>query len=108
MQDKARAVIAALRNIAPKTAVEGGLAGLFVAMERAAFDCLRLARLAGFESPMGAVMLSRAEKLTCRATEVADALSRQRCRGQQTIRIEHINQAVIGNVTQGGGRRSDG
>jgi hypothetical protein len=65
-------------------------------MECAAFDCLRLARIAGFNSPMGAVMLARAEKLTCRATEVADAISRQRCRGQQTIRIEHINQAVIG------------
>jgi hypothetical protein len=102
MQDKAKAVIAALRSIAPKTAIEGGLAGLFVAMERSAFDCLRLARIAGFDSPMGAVMLSRAEKLTCRATEVADAISRQRCRGQQTIRIEHINQAVIGTVTARG------
>jgi hypothetical protein len=109
MQDKAKAVIAALRSIAPKTAIEGGLSGLFVAMERAAFDCLRLARLAGFDSPMGAVMLSRAEKLTCRATEVADAISRQRFRGQQTIRIEHVTvesgaRAVIGNVATLGSR----
>jgi hypothetical protein len=109
MQDKAKAVIAALRNIKPRTAVEGGLAGLFVAMERAAFDCLRIARIAGFESPMGAVMLSRAEKLTCRATEVADALSRQRCRGQQFMRVEHVHvesgaRAVIGTVTARGDR----
>lgn len=106
---KAADVVAALKAIAPRTPVEGGLAGLFVAMERAAFDCLAIARLAGFDSPMGAVMLGRAEKLTCRATELADALSRQRFRGQQTIRIEHVTvekgaNAVIGNVAAGGRR----
>ena len=40
---------------------------VFVAAERAAFDCLTSARIAGFDSPMGMVMLSRAEKLTSRA-----------------------------------------
>jgi hypothetical protein len=109
VQDKAKAVIAALRDIAPKTAIEGGLAGLFVAMERAAMDCLRLARLAGFDSPMGAVMLSRAEKLACRATEVADGISRQRYRGQQTVRVEHVHihggQAVVGSLVNAKGSR---
>jgi hypothetical protein len=109
VQDKAKAVIAALRDIAPKTAIEGGLAGLFVAMERAAFDCLKIARLAGFDSPMGAVMLSRAEKLACRATEVADAVSRQRYRGQQTVRVEHVHihggQAVVGSLVNAKGSR---
>jgi hypothetical protein len=55
------------------------------------------------------VMLSRAEKLTCRATELAEALARQRNRGQQTIRIEHVTvekgaNALIGNVAAGGKR----
>jgi hypothetical protein len=102
MQGKARAVIAALRDIAPKTAIEGGLAGLFVAMERAAFDCLRIARIAGFDSPMGAVMLSRAEKLTCRATEVADAISRQRSKGKtQHIVVQRIHGGqAVGMVNQ--------
>jgi hypothetical protein len=103
---KAAAVIAALRDIAPRGPVEGGLAGLFIAMERSAFDCLRIAHLAGLDTPMGMIMLARAEKLTCRAIEAADALSRQRCRGHQTIRIEHINQAVV--AVSGGGRESDG
>jgi hypothetical protein len=31
---------------------------VFVATERAAFDCLAIARIAGFHSPMGMVMLS--------------------------------------------------
>lgn len=103
---KAADVIAALKAIGPRTPIESGLAGLFVAMERAAFDCLAIARIAGFDSPMGMVMLSRAEKLTCRAAELVEALARQRNRGQQTIRIEHVTvekgaSAVIGSVGAG-------
>ena len=67
-------VVAALKNMGPRSAVEGGLAGLFVAAQVAAFDCYRLARLAGFDTPIGEVMLRRADKMTCRATELADAL----------------------------------
>jgi hypothetical protein len=105
---KAADVIAALKSIAPRTAVEGGLAGLFVALERMAFDCLRVARVAGFDTQMGALMLARAEKAACRAIEAADAISRQRYRGQQTVRVEHVHvheggQAVIGAVAAGGG-----
>jgi hypothetical protein len=106
---KAADVIAALKVIAPRNPVESGLAGLFVAMEHAAFYCLAGARIAGFDSPMGMVLLGRAEKLTCRAIELAEALARQRNRGQQTIRIEHVTveqgaNALIGNVAAGGRR----
>jgi hypothetical protein len=106
---KAADVIAALKAIAPRTPVEAGLAGLFVAMERAALDSLAVARIAGFDSPMGIVLLGWAEKLTCRATELAEALARQRSRGQQAIRIEHVTiekgaNAVIGNVAARGRR----
>jgi hypothetical protein len=109
LKAKAADVVAALAAIKPVTPVEGGLAGLFVAMERAAFDCLAIARIAGFDSLMGMMQLGRAEKLTCRATELAEALARQRCRGQQTIRIERITvkkgaNALIGAVA-GGGRK---
>jgi hypothetical protein len=52
-------------------------------MERAAFDCMAGARIAGFDSPMGMVLLGRAEKLCCRATELAAALDRQRNRGHR-------------------------
>jgi hypothetical protein len=106
---KAREVVSALRSLAPRTPVEGGLAGLFVAMERAAFDCLGIARLAGFDTPLGVTMVARAEKLACRAIEAADALSRQRHRGQQFMRVEHVHiheggQAVIGSVDARGRR----
>jgi hypothetical protein len=103
---KAKEAIAALKAIAPRTPVEGGLASLFLVMERAALDCMGVARIAGFGTPLGATMVVRAEKLACRAIEAADALSRQRFRGQQTVRVEHVHvheggQAVIGAV--GGG-----
>jgi hypothetical protein len=95
-------VVSALKNMAPRSAVEGGLAGLFVAAQVAAFDCYRLARLAGFDTPMGDVMLRRADKMTCRATELADALSRQRSRGQQRIVVQHIHGGqAVGMVNQG-------
>jgi len=48
----------------------------------------------------------RAEKLTCRATELAEALARRGTRGQQRIVVEHVTvekgaNAVIGNVAVG-------
>ena len=95
-------VVAALKNMGPRSAVEGGLAGLFVAAQVAAFDCYRLARLAGFDTPIGEVMLRRADKMTCRATELADTLSRQRSRGQQRIVVQHIHGGqAVGMVNQG-------
>ena len=101
---KAADVIAALKAIAPMIPIDGGLASLFVAMERAAFDCMAGARIAGFDTLLGLTLLGRGEKLTCRATELAEALDRQRNRGKQLIRIEHVTNAVIGNVAAGGGR----
>jgi hypothetical protein len=104
IEAKARAVIAALRSIKPVGAIENGLAGLFVAVERMAFDSMQVARVAGLDSPTGMIMLARAEKLACRAAELADAISRQRNRGKrQVIRIERVNietgaQAVVGVV----------
>lgn len=76
LRAKAADVIAVLAAIKPRTPVESGLAGLFVMMERAAFDCMAGARIAGFDSLMGMTLLGRADKLTCRATELAEALDR--------------------------------
>jgi hypothetical protein len=106
VEDRAKAVIEQLRSIKPQGAIEGGLSGLFVAMERAAFDCMRLARLAGLDTPMGITMIARAEKLAIRCIEAADALSRQRYRGQQHVTVEHIHvheggRAVVGVVNAG-------
>ena len=40
--------------------------------------------------------------MTCRATELADALSRQRTRGQQRIVVQHIHGGqAVGMVDQG-------
>jgi hypothetical protein len=56
---------------------------------------------------LGVTLLGRAEKLTCRATALAEVIARQRTRGQQVIRVEHVAvekgaNAVIGNVAVGG------
>jgi hypothetical protein len=47
---KAAAVVAALKSIAPRNPVETSLAGLFVSMQAAAFDCLAIARQASFSA----------------------------------------------------------
>jgi hypothetical protein len=105
LRAKAADAVAALKSIAPRTPVEAGNAGLLVAMQAAAFDCLAIARVAGFDTQMGVVMIGRAEKLTCRANELSEALARRGSRGRQVIRVEHITiesgaSAVIGNVAQ--------
>ena len=67
-------------------------AGLFLAMQRASLDSLAVARIAGFDSALGVVLLSRAEKLACRATELAQVI--RGGRGQRRkIMIDHISHA---------------
>jgi hypothetical protein len=96
---KAADVIAALASLKPRTPMESSLAGLFVAMSAAALDSLAVARIAGFDSVLGVTLLSRAEKLTVRATELAQVIER---RGKKTlsprngfgkILLDHIRDA---------------
>jgi hypothetical protein len=65
-----------------------------VAMSAAALDSLAVARVAGFDSLIGVTLLSRAEKLTCRAVELAEVIA---CPGprdhRRKIVIQHIHEA---------------
>ena len=89
---KAADVVAALASMRPSGPMESSLAGLFIAMQRAALDSLAVARIAGFDSALGVVLLSRAEKLACRATELAQVI--RGGRGQRRkIMIDHISHA---------------
>ena len=77
IRGKAASVIAALAAMKPRTPVDASLGGLFVAMSAAALDALAVARVAGFDSLIGVTLLSRAEKLTVRATELAQVIERR-------------------------------
>jgi hypothetical protein len=94
LRGKAAGVIAALASLKPRTPMDASLSGLFVAMERASLDALSVARVAGFDSPMGMVLLSRAEKLCCRAVELAQVIAASGNRGhRRKIVIDHIRDA---------------
>ena len=89
---KAADVVAALAAMKPSGPMESGLGGLFLAMQRASLDSLAVARIAGFDSALGVVLLSRAEKLACRATELAQVI--RGGRGQRRkVMIDHISHA---------------
>jgi hypothetical protein len=94
IRPKAASVIAALAAMKPSGPMESSLAGLFVAMSAAALDSLAVARVAGFDSLIGVTLLSRAEKLTCRAVELAEVIA---CPGprdhRRKIVIQHIHEA---------------
>ena len=90
LRAKAADVIAALAAMRPSGPVESGLAGLFVAMSAAALDSLAVARVAGFDSLIGVTLLSRAEKLTVRATELAQVIECRGGRGKRRIVIGSI------------------
>lgn len=103
---KAADVIAALKALAPQTPAEAASAGLLVAMDAVALDSLAVARIAGFGTMLGVTLLGRAEKLACRANELAEALARRGNRGPQRIVVEHVTiekgaNAVIGSVAAG-------
>jgi hypothetical protein len=91
LHGKAASVVAALAAMRPTGPMESSLAGLFVAMERAALDSLAVARIAGFDTVLGVTLLSRSEKLCCRAVELAGVIdSPRRGRGRRIISLDGI------------------
>jgi hypothetical protein len=55
---KAADVVRTLASLKPRTPVDASLGALFTAMSAASLDALKIARLAGFDSMMGTVLLS--------------------------------------------------
>ena len=96
LRAKAADVIAALASMRP-THADAGWFGRICSWRwsGASLDALSVARVAGFDSPMGMVMLSRAEKLCCRAVELAQVIDCPSGRGHRSkIVIEdHIRDA---------------
>jgi hypothetical protein len=99
-----------MMGMKPRDALEGMLIGQLIATHNAAMECCRRAMIPGqtFEGRREA--LNQANKLSRTYALLTEALDRHRGKGQQHIRVEHVNvhaggQAIVGAVTPGGGSR---
>jgi hypothetical protein len=102
------AVIASMTGIAPQDEVEGMLAAQMVATHAATMECFRRAAIEGQNFEGREQNLRFADRLSRTYALQLDALKRHRRKADQTVRIERVvvqdgGQAIVGNVTRGGG-----
>ncbi|MCJ2009890.1 hypothetical protein [Methylobacterium sp. J-092] len=103
--------LAAVSGIAPQNEVEAMLATQMVGVHEVAREMLTRAKLADTTDALeryGAL----ATKLLRTYTTQVEALAKLRRKGEQTVRVEHVHvypggQAIVGNVTQGGGAHDE-
>ncbi|WP_191057510.1 hypothetical protein [Geminicoccus harenae] len=102
------AAVNTMKAMAPQDAIEGQLVAQMVATHDAAMECFRRAALPEqtFEGRQSS--LGFANKLLRTYALLTDTLNKHRGKGQQTVRVEHVTveaggQAIVGNVTTGGG-----
>ena len=103
--------LAAVSGIAPQNEVEAMLATQMVGVHEVAMEMLTRAKLADTTDALeryGAL----ATKLLRTYTNQVEALAKVRRKGEQTVRVEHVHvypggQAIVGNVTQGGGAHDE-
>ncbi len=104
-----QAALAALRDAAPRDALEGMLAAQMVALHHAAMECLRRAHLPEQASEVRQANLGQAGKLSRTYATLLEALDKHRGKGQpQVVRVERVNveaggQAIVGAVSHPGG-----
>ena len=110
LTQQVEATRAAMMGMKPRDALEGMLIGQLIASHNAAMECCRRAMIPEqtFEGQREA--LNQANKLSRTYALLTEALDRHRGKGQQHIRVEHVNvhaggQAIVGAVTPGGGSR---
>lgn len=104
----ANATIAALIGIAPRDEAEGMLAAQMVSVHNSAMECFRRAMIEGQTFEGREQNLRFADRLSKTYAHQLDALKRYRRKADQTVRIERVvvkdgGQAIVGNVTRGGG-----
>ena len=100
--------IALVHGIRPTDEVEGMLATQMVATHSAAMECLKRAQLYEQTFEGRKQNLNFATKLLRTYTAQMEALNRHRGKGQQKMTVEHVHvhdggQAIVGNVSKGGG-----
>jgi hypothetical protein len=99
-----------MMGMKPRDALEGMLIGQLIASHNAAMECYRRAMIPGQTFEGRRENLNQANKLSRTYAALTEALDRHRGKGQQHIRVEHVNvhaggQAIVGAVTPGGGSR---
>jgi hypothetical protein len=101
---------AAMMGMKPRDTLEGMLIGQVIASHNAAMECYRRAMIPEQTFEARRENLNQANKLSRTSAALTEALDRHRGKGQQHIRVEHVNvhaggQAIVGAVTPGGGSR---
>lgn len=101
--------IRAFTGVRPADEVEGMLAAQLVALHSAGMECLRRAAITGQPEHSRQHNLSSGTKLLRSFSLTLEALNKHRGKGQQVVRVEHVQvnaggQAIIGNVSHGGSK----
>jgi hypothetical protein len=96
-----------MRALAPQDEYEGQLVAQIVILHEHALEWLGRARRCE-KVDFSNIYLNGASKLLARHHETLDALFKYRRRGEQRVYVEHVHvhdggQAIVGNVTPGGG-----
>jgi len=104
--------LALLNGINPQDEIEGMLAVQMVGVHNMAMDAMRLTMISDQYPEAKERNTSRAVKLLRTFTAQVEALNKHRRKGQQKVTVEHVNvneggQAIVGNVTQGGGAENE-
>ena len=107
------AVAAMFFELEPRDVIEHALCGQMVTVHFAAMECFRRAAIAGQTFDARDMALRHGVRLTRIYNEQVAALNKHRGKGQQTVRVEHVNvaaggQAIVGNVGIGGERQKNG
>jgi hypothetical protein len=102
------AALAVIHGIQPRDEIEAMLALQMVGIYKASLRCLRVANREDATFEGRDVNLKHATKLTRTYTAQMEALNKYRGKGQQKMTVEHVHvheggQAIVGNVTRGGG-----
>ncbi len=107
-ESKANGLMAFVEGIAPQSPLEGLLAGQMATAHNMAMEFSRRATVEGQSVEAVDRNINRATKLMRTFTAQIEALQKLRNKGQQKITVQHVQvghggQAIIGDVSQGGG-----
>lgn len=113
MGPHSNAVVAMMTDIAPKDGLEGLLVAQMVACHNAAMENLRLAHVRDQSFEWSKLHSTFADRFLRTFTAQVEALAKYRGKGQQKVTVEHVHvhqggQAIVGNVTTGGGGHGTG
>lgn len=106
-------IIARMTDIAPNDGLEGMLAAQMVTCHNAAMECMRRAHVDKQTFEGRKQNLTFADRFLRTFTAQVEVLAKYRGKGQQKMTVEHVHvhqggQAIVGNVTTGGGGHGTG